>query len=50
MGGRSDGALEYSNARRERRHVSRDLAEHTHDAIAFREDEVTGYGSSARWA
>jgi hypothetical protein len=35
---------------RERRDVQRDLAERPDDAAAIRRRDVSGYGSSARWA
>jgi hypothetical protein len=35
---------------REQRDVQRDLAERPDDASQVRRDELSGYGSSARWA
>ena len=35
---------------REQRAVQRDLAERPDDAARVRRDELSGYGSSARWA
>jgi hypothetical protein len=35
---------------REQRAVQRDLAERPDDATRIRPDEISGYGSSARWA
>lgn len=43
-------ASERSNARREQRQVSRDLAERPRDSTAIRTHEITGYGSNARWS
>lgn len=39
-----------SDIAREQRHVQDDLARRPSDATRHRADEVTGYGSSARWA
>jgi hypothetical protein len=39
-----------SDRTRELRDVQRDLAERPQDATRIRRDEVSGYGSSARWA
>jgi hypothetical protein len=50
LAGRTDRRLAVGDARRDRRHISRDLAERSHDAIAIRDDEVAGFGSSAHWA
>jgi hypothetical protein len=36
--------------RRERQEVTRSLAEESGDAAAVRDDELVGYGSTARWA
>lgn len=41
-------ATTHSDRRRERRDISSDMSARG-DAAAVREDEVTGYGSSARW-
>ena len=41
-------ATSRSDRRRERREVERDMSERA-PASAVREDEITGYGSSARW-
>jgi hypothetical protein len=46
----TDHYLERDNMRRDRRHISTDLAERPADATAIRDDEVTGWGSSAHWA
>lgn len=35
---------------REKREVQRDLAERPDDSTAMRDDDVQGYGSTARWA
>ena len=40
----------YADRTREQRAVQRDLAERPDDASQVRRDEVSGYGSSARWA
>jgi hypothetical protein len=45
-----DHSLQRSTTRRERRAVSADLAERPREATAVRDDEVSGWGSSARWA
>jgi hypothetical protein len=44
-----DHRLERSTTRRERRAISADLAERPRDATAIRDDEVSGWGSSAHW-
>jgi hypothetical protein len=46
----TDHRLERDTMRRERRGISVDLAERPCDATAIRDDEVTGWGSSAHWA
>jgi hypothetical protein len=46
----TDHRLERDTMRRERRAVTVDLAERPRDATAIRDDEVSGWGSSARWA
>jgi hypothetical protein len=46
----TDHRLEHDTMRRERRAITVDLAERPHDATAIRDDEVTGWGSSAHWA
>jgi hypothetical protein len=42
-------ALERSDARRERRAISRALQEGRGDATHFRDEEITGHGSTATW-
>jgi hypothetical protein len=39
-----------ADRRRELHDVSRDLDEHRGDAARVRKDELTGYGSTARWS
>jgi hypothetical protein len=39
-----------ADVRRERAQISRDLAERSGGATAIQPTEITGYGSSARWA
>ncbi|HMJ37886.1 MAG TPA: hypothetical protein VK501_28515 [Baekduia sp.] len=46
----TDHRLERDAMRRERHAISIDLDERPRDATAIRDDEVTGWGSSARWA
>jgi hypothetical protein len=46
----SDRNLEFATMRRERRDISTGLTERPRDATAIRDDEVTGWGSSAHWA
>lgn len=42
--------LAYEDRRREDREVSYDMATRTGDVVAaIRDDEIAGYGSSARW-
>jgi hypothetical protein len=47
---RSDQTLVPGDTRRDRRHISRELAERNQDATVIRDNEIIGYGSSARWA
>ena len=44
------GQSSQADRTREQRAVQRDLAERPDDASQVRRDEVSGYGSSARWA
>lgn len=44
------GQSSQADRTREQRGVQRDLAERPDDAAQVRRDEVSGYGSSARWA
>jgi hypothetical protein len=46
----ADHRLERDTMRRERRGITVDLAERPREATAIRDDEVIGWGSSARWA
>jgi hypothetical protein len=50
LAGSIDHRLERGATRREQRAVSADLGERPRDATAVRDDEVSGWGSSARWA
>ena len=45
----ADARREHADARREKRQVQDDLATRPHDSVAFRSDETSGYGSTARW-
>jgi hypothetical protein len=44
-----DAQLQRGDAEREKRQVQDDLAAGAHDAVRYAPNEVSGYGSSARW-